>query len=212
VKLSDFKIGTRFLTNTGQEWQCTDIGTRTIAAIEVYAPDIEIDGFPAVRHRELPAAWFKGPPYALEERLFNEADINAAYINQEDACRDAIDQHERSAHPGYPHEIVFRSLRRKNFSLHCRYPRKPLLNHDRVTSDGRILHPYGVEALDANLKPKKHVKKADRYSANWVIMVFDIFSHDKAKMSEDEFVILRVATEMDLRKAKRAHQLKSVSS
>jgi hypothetical protein len=207
MKHSDFKIGTHFQTNTGQVWQCTDIGTRTIAAIEIYAPDIEIEGFQAVRRRKLPAVWFKGPPYALEEHLFNEADIAAAYIDQDEGLRETLSRHDRSAHPGYPQGIVFRMFRKKSMELRDRYPRGPLLSHDRVTSDGRILHPYGVEALDSNGQRKKRVKKAERYSVNWVIRVFDIFSHDKAKMTEDEFVQLRIATEKDLRKAKRAQQL-----
>ena len=54
---SDFKIGTEFLTATGR-WRCTDVGTRTIAAIR-----LDLDHDPA---------WYNGPPYAVVERVFDE--------------------------------------------------------------------------------------------------------------------------------------------
>jgi hypothetical protein len=57
---SDFKIGIEFLTATGR-WRCTDVGTRTIAAIR-----LDLDHDPA---------WYNGPPYAVLERVFDEYDI-----------------------------------------------------------------------------------------------------------------------------------------
>ena len=36
---SDFAVGTIFYTCTGQRWRCTDLGTRTILAIEL-KPDL----------------------------------------------------------------------------------------------------------------------------------------------------------------------------
>jgi len=50
---ADFTIGTEFETCTGQRWRCTDIGRRTILAIELQP--------------ELDTAWFNGPPYSVEE-------------------------------------------------------------------------------------------------------------------------------------------------
>src|SRR6266566_3151853 len=46
MKHSDFKIGSEFLTETGR-WRCTDVGTRTIAAIK-----LDHDHDPA---------WYNGP-------------------------------------------------------------------------------------------------------------------------------------------------------
>jgi hypothetical protein len=54
---SDFKIGTEFLTASGR-WRCTDVGTRTIAAIRL---DLDHD-----------ASWYNGPPYAIVEHVFDE--------------------------------------------------------------------------------------------------------------------------------------------
>src|SRR5947207_15218836 len=60
TKHSDFKIGSEFLTETGR-WRCTDVGTRTIAAIK-----LDHDHDPA---------WYNGPPYALAEHVFDEESI-----------------------------------------------------------------------------------------------------------------------------------------
>jgi hypothetical protein len=60
MKHSDFKVGMDFLTAVGR-WRCTDIGTRTIAAIR-----LDLDHDPA---------WYNGPPYAVVEYVFDEDGI-----------------------------------------------------------------------------------------------------------------------------------------
>jgi hypothetical protein len=57
---ADFRIGCEFLTATGR-WRCTDVGTRTIAAIR-----LNLDHDPS---------WYKGPTYLLVEHLFDENDF-----------------------------------------------------------------------------------------------------------------------------------------
>ena len=57
---SDFTIGTEFLTAAGR-WRCTDVGTRTIAAIR-----LDLDHDPR---------WYNGPPYAVAEHVFDEDGI-----------------------------------------------------------------------------------------------------------------------------------------
>jgi hypothetical protein len=57
VKHSKFKIGTEFLTGSGR-WRCTDVGTRTIAAIRL---DLDHDTW-----------WYSGPPYPVAEMVFDE--------------------------------------------------------------------------------------------------------------------------------------------
>ena len=57
MKHSQFRIGREFLTATGR-WRCTDVGTRTIAAIK-----LDLDHDPA---------WYNGPPYAVVESVFDE--------------------------------------------------------------------------------------------------------------------------------------------
>ena len=60
MKHSDFKIGIEFLTETGR-WRCTDVGTRTIAAIRL---DLDHDPF-----------WYSGPPYPVVKHVFDEDGI-----------------------------------------------------------------------------------------------------------------------------------------
>jgi hypothetical protein len=65
MKHGDFKIGERF-TCGGKIWRCTDIGTRTIIAIHL-DPELE----------RMDRSWFRGPPYAVDETVFDENDFSA---------------------------------------------------------------------------------------------------------------------------------------
>jgi hypothetical protein len=60
MKRSEFQIGKRFHCG-GKGWLCTDVGTRTILAIEIVDPD--------------PDDWMHGPPYAVAEVVFDENDM-----------------------------------------------------------------------------------------------------------------------------------------
>lgn len=57
---SDFYIGCEFFTETGR-YRCTDVGTRTIAAIR-----LDLDHDPS---------WYNGPPYGVSEVIFDEYEI-----------------------------------------------------------------------------------------------------------------------------------------
>ena len=63
----DFQIGHLFLTATGL-WKCTDIGTRTIAALK-------IEEGKNITHRD-----YIGPPYSVVERVFDENDFGGCWI------------------------------------------------------------------------------------------------------------------------------------
>lgn len=59
MRLDEFTIGKEFHCGLGR-FLCTDKGTRTVTAINVTgAPD---------------PSWLKGPPYALNEIVFDEED------------------------------------------------------------------------------------------------------------------------------------------
>jgi hypothetical protein len=60
MKFADFKIGIEFMTASGR-WRCTDVGSRTIAAIR-----LDLDHDPR---------WYDGPPYAVLEHVFDEEGI-----------------------------------------------------------------------------------------------------------------------------------------
>ena len=61
---SEFRIGMEFQMG-GARWRCTDIGTRTIAAIKLEAPG---------------PSWFNGPPYAVAEYCLDENDLNGCEV------------------------------------------------------------------------------------------------------------------------------------
>jgi hypothetical protein len=60
MKHSDFTLGCEFMTGSGR-WRCTDVGTRTVAAIR-----LNLDGDPR---------WYNGPPYAVAEQSLDEYDF-----------------------------------------------------------------------------------------------------------------------------------------
>lgn len=61
MKHGEFAIGMEFNMN-GARWRCTDMGTRTISAIKLDAPD---------------PSWYAGPPYAVVEHCLDEYSIEA---------------------------------------------------------------------------------------------------------------------------------------
>ena len=67
---SDFEIGKIFLCG-GNRWCCTDIGSRTIAAIRL-------------DHDDDPT-WYRGPPYAVAESVFDENDFEGCELTGEAA-------------------------------------------------------------------------------------------------------------------------------
>ena len=62
MKVSDFKIGLEFWMS-GKQYRCTDVGSRVIVAIHL-DPDKDL-------------SWFKGPTYAVVEKVIDENDMSA---------------------------------------------------------------------------------------------------------------------------------------
>jgi len=78
MKRSEFSIGKTFHCG-GKRWRCTDIGTRVVAICLEAHEVVSIDtskaktdpGYERRRVTDDPS-WFNGPPYAVEERVFDE--------------------------------------------------------------------------------------------------------------------------------------------
>jgi hypothetical protein len=107
MKHSEFKIGESFRTGAGL-WRVTDIGTRVVVAIRidrtgvvsiprrgapiaakvvaVKGDQVEVELMPREPDRILNEAeaeaegWFKGPPYAVAECVFDEYDQRGCSI------------------------------------------------------------------------------------------------------------------------------------
>ena len=63
---SDFHIGLEFWAS-GRRWRCTDVGKRTVVAIRIDEAD---------------ARWYSGPPYAVEELVFDEDGLAACSLQR----------------------------------------------------------------------------------------------------------------------------------
>ena len=66
MKHSDFAINHEFFTATGK-WVCTDKGTRVITAIKIDSSDPQM---------------YIGPPYKVEELVFDEYDLPGCHLNE----------------------------------------------------------------------------------------------------------------------------------
>lgn len=77
---SDFKIGVDF-RHRGKLWRCTDVGTRVIAAIclsEVWVTKTKANtgAKERVRLTTIVPTQFDGPPYAVEEVVISERNMD----------------------------------------------------------------------------------------------------------------------------------------
>lgn len=172
MKHSDFKIGEKFFASAGFEWLCTDKGTRTITAI-MLDPDKDV-------------SWFNGPPYAVEEVVFDEDDFSSCQTSQEELIINRL--HKKSVHPGFDMEDFTKMIKEwENNSV--KFKDDKILKKDRVSLDGKIFHPYGKEKKDG----KTYIK------------IFEIFSHEYLIIDENEFVCLPYSSEDAM--IKRNHEV-----
>jgi hypothetical protein len=129
MKLTDFQIGLEFMEGPFW-WRCTDVGTRSIAAIKLVEDD---------------PVWYAGPPYMIEEVVLDEARLADCHLTEDEHIEAAVVDADTSDHPGYPHEAVRRMTEARLKSI--AYPRKGMFRFDRVRKDGEILHPYAAHKV-----------------------------------------------------------------
>lgn len=85
MRHDEFQIGTVFWF-CERQWRCTDVGTRTIVAIRIDSVFVtELKGGQehhyTVSGTDAEAeGWFNGPPYAVNESVFNEYDLDACSL------------------------------------------------------------------------------------------------------------------------------------
>lgn len=163
MKLDDFEIGKTFYAQAGHKWLCTDKGTRTITAIFLDYNKSEV--------------WFKGPPYSLDEEVFDETDMDSCWT---DLAEELVERSAPSVHPGFDFEDV--KLQLNAINMQYQGFRKNLLKRNRLGPDGEIYHPYSGR----------------RVNDTWYVLLFELFTRAYSEMPEDEFVALPLATEKDL--------------
>jgi hypothetical protein len=87
MKHAQFFVGVEFWCG-GRRWRCTDIGSRTIIAISLEPHEVESvkmakgAALPADEQRNLTndPSWLNGPPYAVDETVFDEYDLEGCSL------------------------------------------------------------------------------------------------------------------------------------
>jgi hypothetical protein len=170
MKLSDFRIGLDFYSSGGFPYRCTDVGQRTITAICL---------------DKTSGQWYAGPPYPVEEKLFNELKIKGCYLTEADAIKEAIRETEEGVMPSYSSEAMKRFMSARTSPDYIDYPNKPLLSLNKVM-DGEILHPYGVV----------------RHGEFWTVLCYLPYEEEFQELDEYFFLSMPLATEEDYRQRK----------
>lgn len=173
MKVADCTIGLEFYTPEGRTWRCTDVGTRTVAAIELRKGQHE--------------SWLQGPPYLAEEVLFDEGALRSAYTSIASALVEDEDDSD-NRHPGYPHEHVSAMMRERVQSLR-QYQR--VLRIDRIAGDD-LLHPYCV-------KPSAQADAASiPTGGELVVLFYRVFAQTFGDLPLDVFIGFPAATPRDI--------------
>ena len=96
MELSDFAIGETFWTHVGA-FRCTDVGTRVVVAVKLGPREIgsaeKVDGELRITKRiDDDASWLNGPPYAVEEVVFDENELLGCFRTEAELLGDSEDE------------------------------------------------------------------------------------------------------------------------
>jgi hypothetical protein len=92
MKFSDFVIGGTFWTQSGA-FRCTDIGTRVVVAVKLGPREISraesVDGeLRIMKQIDDDPSWLNGPPYAVEEVVFDEHALMDCFHSETELAND----------------------------------------------------------------------------------------------------------------------------
>ena len=95
MELRDFVIGETFWAHDAA-FRCTDIGTRVIVAVKlgprVIARAERLDGeLQITRRMDDDPSWLNGPPYAVEEVVFDENELLGCFSKEAGLLGDGED-------------------------------------------------------------------------------------------------------------------------
>jgi hypothetical protein len=95
MKHSDFVIGKTFWTPSGA-FYCTDIGTRVVVAVKLGLREVSrterVDGdLRIIQQIDDDPSWLNGPPYAVEEVVFDENDLMGCFCSEADLRTSTVD-------------------------------------------------------------------------------------------------------------------------
>ena len=100
MELGDFAIGETFWTHHGT-FRCTDIGTRVVVAVKLGPREVgraeKVDGELRIKKRiDDDPSWLSGPPYAVEEVLFDENELLGCFRTEAELLGDGDDGFSRA--------------------------------------------------------------------------------------------------------------------
>ena len=92
MELRDFLIGETFWTHSGA-FRCTDIGTRVVVAVKLGPRAVSrgesVDGDVRITKRiDDDSSWLNGPPYAVEEVVFDENELLGCFRTEAELMAD----------------------------------------------------------------------------------------------------------------------------
>src|SRR5688572_10806329 len=98
MDLSDFAIGATCWTHVGA-FRCTDVATRVVAAVKLGPREIgraeRVDGKLRITKRiDDDPSWLNGPPYAVEEVVFDENELLACFRTEAELLGNGDDECE----------------------------------------------------------------------------------------------------------------------
>lgn len=96
MELGKFVIGETFCTHHGA-FLCTDIGTRVVVAVKLGPREIaraeSVDGELRITKRiDDDPSWLNGPPYAVEEVVFDENELLGCFRTEAEMLADGGDE------------------------------------------------------------------------------------------------------------------------
>jgi hypothetical protein len=136
MKINEFHPGLEFMDNI-HIYRCTDVGTRTVAAIVLDKDD---------------ERWYAGPPYIVPEVLLDEKALRSCYLSEVHAIQQSIDE-TKDIDLTYSNEAVKKFMSSKVAVDYQKYPNKGVFRYDRMgaplmglpldgVEPGEIYHPY----------------------------------------------------------------------
>lgn len=146
MEISDFHIGLVF-SDAVQSYRCTDVGTRTITAIALNKDD---------------ERWYVGPPYMVDEIIFDEQDIKRLFVTAQQALLKAVIELDQT-------DLTFTFAAVKAMKLAkfapamADYPNKALLRHDKLIG-GEVHHPYAASKIGDGWVVKSYMPYLDAFS------------------------------------------------
>jgi hypothetical protein len=96
MELSGFVMGETFWTHHGA-FRCTDIGTRVVVAVKLGLREVSraesVDGEVRMTKRiDDDPSWLNGPPYAVEEVVFDENELLGCFRTEAELLANGGDE------------------------------------------------------------------------------------------------------------------------